>query len=41
MTDAVLLALAIQYGGKLATFDSGFADLLAREELSSVPIIPV
>lgn len=41
ISDAVLLALAIQYGGQLATFDSGFADLLDREEVSSVQIIPV
>ena len=41
ITDAVLLALAIQYGGQLATFDSGFADLLAPEELRAVHAIPV
>lgn len=41
ITDAMLLALAIQYGGQLATFDSGFAGLLAREEMSSVHTIPV
>lgn len=41
ISDAVLLTLAIQYGGQLATFDSGFASLLAREELSAVHIIPV
>ena len=41
ISDAVLLALAIQYRGQLATFDSGFASLLAREELSAVHIIPV
>jgi toxin-antitoxin system PIN domain toxin len=41
ITDAVLLALAIQFGGQLATFDSGFTDLLAREELQSVRMIPI
>jgi len=41
ISDAVLLALAIQHGGQLATFDSGFSSLLAREELSAVHIIPV
>ncbi|MCY3775202.1 MAG: PIN domain-containing protein [Candidatus Aminicenantes bacterium] len=41
ISDAVLLALAIQYRGQLATFDSGFASHPAREELSTVHIIPV
>lgn len=41
ISDAVLLALAIQYRGQLATFDSGFASLLAREELNAVHIIAV
>ena len=41
ITDAVLLALAMQYGGQLATLDAGLADLLAREERRSVCVIPL
>ena len=41
ITDAVLLALAMQYGGQLATLDAGLADLLAEEERRSICTIPV
>ena len=41
ITDAVLLALAVQYRGQLATLDGGIADLLAQKEFGSVCLIPV
>lgn len=41
ITDAMLLALALQYGGQLATLDAGLADLLAKEERRSICTIPV
>ena len=41
ITDAMLLALAMQYGGQLATLDAGLADLLAKEERRSICTIPV
>lgn len=41
ITDAMLLALAMQYGGQLATLDAGFADLLAKEERRSLCMIPL
>ena len=41
ITDAMLLALAMQYGGQLATFDAGLADLLATEARRSICTIPV
>ena len=41
ITDAVLLGLAAQRGGRLATFDTGMADLLADAERDWVETIPV
>ena len=41
ITDAVLLALAAQYGGQLATLDAGLTSLAARDELRAVCTIPV
>lgn len=41
ITDAVLLGLAAQRGGRLATFDTGMADLLADPERDWVETIPV
>ena len=41
ITDAVLLGLATQRGGRLATFDTGMADLLAEAERDWVETIPV
>jgi len=41
ITDAVLLGLAAQRGGRLATFDTGMADLLAEAERDWVETIPV
>ncbi len=41
ITDAMLLGLAAQHGGRLATFDTGIADLLAEAERRWVETIPV
>ena len=41
ITDAVLVALAMQGGGQLATFDSGIKSLLPRSRQQSVFVIPV
>ena len=41
ITDAVLVALAIQRGGRLATFDAGIKSLLPRSRQQSVFVIPV
>ncbi len=41
ITDAVLLAAAMQRGGQLATLDSGLAGLAAEGARSSVCVIPV
>ena len=41
VTDAVLLAAAIQRGGRLATLDEGLRRLLADEERRSLSVIPV
>ena len=41
ITDAVLLAAAIQRGGTLATLDSGLARLVDERERHSVRVIPV
>ncbi|MXZ69890.1 MAG: PIN domain-containing protein [Acidobacteria bacterium] len=41
ITDAMLVALAMQYGGQLATFDAGLADLLTTEARRSIRTIPV
>ena len=41
ITDAVLLAAAIQRGGTLATLDSGLAQLVDERERDSVRVIPV
>ena len=41
ITDAVLVALAMQHGGRLATFDGGIKSLLPRNRQPSVLVIPV
>ncbi len=41
ITDAVLLAAAMQRGGQLATFDSGLEGLVAEDARSAVCVIPV
>ena len=41
MLDAMLVALAIQHGGRLATFDGGINGLLPRTRQLSVHVIPV
>ena len=41
ITDAVLLGLAAQHGGQLATFDTGMAHLLAEAERYWVETIPL
>ena len=41
VTDAVLLGLAAQRGGRLATFDTGIADLLPDAQRHWVETIPV
>ena len=41
ITDPVLLGLAAQRGGRLATFQTGMADLLAEPERHWVESIPV
>ena len=41
ITDAVLLALAAQHDGQLATLDAGLAGLVSKAHLPSVFAIPV
>ena len=41
ITDAVLLGLAAQHSGRLATFDAGMAQLLAEAERHWVETIPL
>ena len=41
ITDAVLVALAMRHGGRLATFDGGIKSLLPRNRQPSVLVIPV
>ena len=41
ITDAVLLAAAIQHGGQLATLDVGLQRLISASQRSSVAVIPV
>ena len=41
ITDAVLVALAMQQGGRLATFDGGIKSLLSKTRQRSVYVIPV
>ena len=41
ITDAVLVSLAMQHGGRLATFDGGIKSLLPRNRQPSVLVIPV
>lgn len=41
ITDAVLLAVAIQRGGTLATLDSGLARLVDESQRDSVRVVPV
>ena len=41
ITDAVLVALAMQHGGRLATFDGGIKSLLPEIQQPSVHVIPV
>ena len=41
ITDAVLVALAMQRGGQLATFDAGIKSLLPSSRQHSVYVIPV
>ena len=41
ITDAVLLAVAMRRGGRLATLDSGLSRLVAQSERDRVCVIPV
>lgn len=41
ITDALLLGLAARHGGRLATFDTGMANLLAAAERHWIETIPV
>ena len=41
VTDAVLLATAMQQGGRLATLDVGMKDLLAEKDRAFLYVIPV
>lgn len=41
ITDAVLLALAVEREGQLATLDAGLKSLVSKNELDSVYTIPV
>lgn len=41
ITDAVLLAAAIQHGGQLATLDNGLAQLTSASERAALCVIPV
>ena len=41
ITDAVLLAAAMQHGGQLATLDSGLEGLVTEGDRSSLCVIPV
>ena len=41
ITDAVLVAAALRYGGRLATLDHGLAQLVGTRERSALIVIPV
>ena len=41
ITDVVLVALALQHGGRLATLDGGIKSLLPESQQQSVYVIPV
>ena len=41
ITDAILLALAMQHGGRLATLDTGLKSLLPADRQQPVYVIPV
>lgn len=41
VTDAVLVAAAMQYGGQLATLDTGLAQLISPNERRALCLIPV
>jgi toxin-antitoxin system PIN domain toxin len=41
ITDALLLALAMQHGGQLATLDAGITSLLPTNQQQRVQVIPV
>lgn len=41
ITDAVLVAAALRYGGRLATLDHGLAQLVGARERSALIVIPV
>lgn len=41
VTDALLLATALQRGGKVATFDAGLASLVRNSDRDAVSVIPV
>ena len=41
ITDAMLLALAMQHGGQLATCDAGLRSLLPTDRQQPVYLIPV
>ena len=41
ITDAVLVAAALRYGGRLATLDHGLAQLVGERERSALSVIPV
>lgn len=41
ITDALLVAAALQQGGKVATFDAGLASLVTNSDQNVVSVIPV
>ena len=41
ITDAILLAAAMEHGGQLATLDTGLYGLIAESERSALCVIPV
>ena len=41
VTDALLVAAALQQGGKVATFDAGLASLVTNSDQKVVSVIPV
>ncbi len=41
ISDALLVAAAMQRGGQIATLDAGLASLVAENEHSTVCVIPV
>ena len=41
ISDALLVAAAMQRGGQIATLDAGLASLVAENEHSNVCVIPV